>query len=97
MIQFSSEEQRVREGARVTLECVARGNPAPRVSIVKYEHLDVPSTPITMPQMSLGFEVGWSYQVTDSFTKISLKFLPIYNRTCAGLYLVYINMYVNIN
>eukprot|EP00116_Pleurobrachia_bachei_P006235 sb/3466497/ len=57
VIQFSSEEQRVREGARVTLECVARGNPAPRVSIVKYEDLDVPSTPITMPQMSLGFEV----------------------------------------
>ena len=40
-----SEQQRVREGDSVTIECVARGVPAPGVSITKYEDLQVTPTP----------------------------------------------------
>ena len=42
-----SEEQRVREGDSVTIECVARGIPAPGVSITRYEQLQVTSAPRT--------------------------------------------------
>ena len=40
-----SEQQRVREGDSVTIECVARGVPTPGVSITKYEELQVTPTP----------------------------------------------------
>ena len=40
-----SEQQRVREGDSVTIECVARGVPSPGVSITKYEDLQVTPTP----------------------------------------------------
>ncbi|XP_063687572.1 uncharacterized protein LOC134820861 isoform X3 [Bolinopsis microptera] len=46
-ITFMSEEQRVREGDSVTIECVARGIPAPGVSITRYEELQVTSAPRT--------------------------------------------------
>ena len=42
-----SKEQRVREGDSVTIECVARGIPAPGVSITRYEQLQVTSAPRT--------------------------------------------------
>ena len=72
-----SEEQRVREGDSVTIECVARGVPAPGVSITKYEDLQVTPTPKDpednrTSEVSLTSEVSWvwRYKVWRRFEKV---------------------------
>ena len=77
-ITFMSEQQRVREGDSVTIDCVARGIPPPSVSISLYEDLQVTATP-RLSADNRTYEVSFSCVTAGYCT--SLCQLTIWNVT----------------